>query len=322
MGMNRGWWVALALVLALGAGLVFDRHRVPVVPGPGAPAGAVVSLSASQVERSIERTLEAVKAEPADAAGWAMLAHSYVMLGRYGAASEAYAKLLALRPDDAAVHADAADALAAAQGGRLQGAPAALVARALLLDPASLRALGLAAKEAFERRRYDEAAAYWERALKLTQDAGVRQQIELSLAEARALGAPAPAATVATVAATTSAASGLAFVSGRVTVAAALQDRIAPDDTVFVFARPAEGSRMPVALLRRQARDLPLYFALDDTLAMVPQSRLSQQGRVMLGVRVSRRGDAIAAPGDLQGQLGPVALGTTGLRLEITDVVK
>lgn len=307
---KRGWLVAMALLLALAAGLLFDRSRTPGLPGPAAP---VVSLSASQVERSIERASDAVKADPADAASWAMLAHSYAMLGRHGAANEAYAKLLALRPDDAAVHADAADALAAAQGGRLQGAPAVLVARALVLDPASLRALGLAAKEAFERRRYDEASAYWERALKLTQDAGVRRQIELSLAEARALGAPPMAA---------SAAGGLAFVSGRVTVATALQGRISPDDTVFVFARPTEGSRMPVALLRRQARDLPLDFALDDTLAMVPQSRLSQHGRVMLGVRVSRRGDAIAAPGDLQGQLGPVALGTTGLRLEITDVVK
>jgi cytochrome c-type biogenesis protein CcmH len=103
-----------------------------------------------------------------------------------------------------------------------------------------------------------------------------------------------------------------------VTVTADLRSRIAADDTVFIFARPVQGSRMPLALLRKQGRDLPLDFALDDSLAMVPQARLSQHEQVMLGVRVSRRGDAIPASGDLEGELGPVTLGATGLKLEIS----
>jgi cytochrome c-type biogenesis protein CcmH len=74
---------------------------------------------------------------------------------------------------------------------------------------------------------------------------------------------------------------------------------------------------MPVALLRKRGSDLPLDFALDDTLAMVPTALLSQQAQVIVGVRVSKRGDAIPAAGDLEAEFGPVKPGTTGLKLEI-----
>jgi cytochrome c-type biogenesis protein CcmH len=77
---------------------------------------------------------------------------------------------------------------------------------------------------------------------------------------------------------------------------------------------------MPVALLKKRGRDLPLDFALDDSLAMTREARLSQHAQLMLGVRVSRRGDAIAATGDLEGELGPVKLGSSGLVLELSRV--
>ncbi len=239
-----------------------------------------------------------------------MLAHSYEMAGRFDQAGPAYEKLLALKPQDAQVHADYADALGVAHQGSLQGEPARLIAKAIQLDPRNLKALVLAGKEAFERQRFGDAVALWERALQATTDPAVQRPIQTSIAEARSFmqpGRPAPA----------SAAGGLAFVSGRVEVADALKSSVGADDTVFIFARPTDGSRMPVALLRKKGRDLPLNFALDDTLAMVPQARLSQHAQVMLGVRVSKRGDAIPVPGDLEGQAGPVPLGSTGLKLTI-----
>jgi cytochrome c-type biogenesis protein CcmH len=176
--------------------------------------------------------------------------------------------------------------------------------------------LVLGGKEAFERKRYEQSIALWEKALAATQDAALRRPIETSIAEARALSAPAGAAP-----AKAPVAGGPAFVAGRVTLAAALQDKVAPDDTVFIFARPGDGkSRMPIALLRKRAGDLPLDFALDDSLAMVPTAKLSQYPQLLLGVRVSKRGDAIPVAGDLEGELGPVKLGASGLKLEISRV--
>jgi cytochrome c-type biogenesis protein CcmH len=277
---------------------------------PAASGATAPALSASQVERGIASAREAVERNPKDAAGWAMLAHSYEMAGRFDQAGPAYEKLLALQPEDAQVHADYADALGVASKGSLQGAPARLIAKALALDPKNLKALVLAGKEAFERQRYAEAISFWERAVKATTDVAVQRPIQTSMAEAQSFLRPSGLAPA-------SAAGGLSFVSGRVEVAEALKSSIGPDDTVFIFARPTEGSRMPVALLRKKGRDLPLNFALDDTLAMVPQARISLHTQVMLGVHVSKRGDAIPVTGDLEGQIGPVPLGSTGLKLSI-----
>jgi cytochrome c-type biogenesis protein CcmH len=95
-----------------------------------------------------------------------------------------------------------------------------------------------------------------------------------------------------------------------------------PDDTVFVFARPAEGSRMPLAILRKQVKDLPLQFTLDDSMAMSPANALSGASKVIVGARISRSGNAMPQPGDLTGQTATVNVGASGLQIEIKDAVK
>jgi cytochrome c-type biogenesis protein CcmH len=107
-----------------------------------------------------------------------------------------------------------------------------------------------------------------------------------------------------------------------VSLAPALRATAAPDDTVFIFARAAEGSRMPLALLRKQVKDLPLEFKLDDSLAMSPATRLSTAQRVIVGARISKSGQAMPQPGDLEGLTAPVAVGATGLKIEIATPVK
>ncbi|WP_455566776.1 c-type cytochrome biogenesis protein CcmI/CycH [Piscinibacter sakaiensis] len=95
-----------------------------------------------------------------------------------------------------------------------------------------------------------------------------------------------------------------------------------PTDTVFIVARAAEGPRMPLAVLRRQARDLPFDYRLDDSLAMSPEFRLSGQTRVVVVARISRSGNALPQPGDLSGQSTPVAPGASGVAVEIGSVVE
>jgi cytochrome c-type biogenesis protein CcmH len=106
-----------------------------------------------------------------------------------------------------------------------------------------------------------------------------------------------------------------------VSLSPALAAKAQPGDTVFVFARPADGARMPLALLRRQVKDLPLNFDLDDSLAMSPQARLSSVQRVVVSARVSKSGQAQPQPGDFEGSSAAVAVGATGLKLVIERVV-
>ena len=88
-----------------------------------------------------------------------------------------------------------------------------------------------------------------------------------------------------------------------------LAAQVKPDDTVFVFARAAQGPRMPLAIVRKQVRDLPLSVSLDDSLAMSPAMVLSKFSEVSVGARISRSGNAMPQSGDLQGSKSPVAVG-------------
>jgi cytochrome c-type biogenesis protein CcmH len=111
-------------------------------------------------------------------------------------------------------------------------------------------------------------------------------------------------------------------VSGIVKLAPALAAKIEPTDTVFIFARAAEGPRMPLAILRRQARDLPIEFALDDSMAMTPTMKLSSFPQVVIGARVSKSANATPQPGDLQGLSAPIKVGANGVSVVIDSEVK
>jgi cytochrome c-type biogenesis protein CcmH len=311
--------VVLVLAMAL-AWFAWRRGGTPgapvVAPATTAATGDGKMLSTEQLRQSIAKAAEQVKQEPNNSSAWAMLAHSQAMLGDFEAARKSYAQLAQLLPGDAQVLADYADAAGVAQGRKLAGEPAALIAKALALDPKNLKALALAGREAFERKSYGQAIAFWERARALTKDAALGAEIDANIAEARAFdGREAPSkAALSRPGGTT--------IAGRLTLAPALASKVSPGDTVFVFARPLKGSRMPVALLRKKVSDLPLDFTLDDSMAMVPEIKLSMLASVAVGARVSRRGDATPQAGDLQGLVDTVELGSKGVKLEINEVLK
>ena len=91
-------------------------------------------------------------------------------------------------------------------------------------------------------------------------------------------------------------------------------DAPGPEDTLFVFARGPDGKGMPLAILRKKVKDLPLQFTLDDSLAMSPAAKISGAGSVVVSARISKTGDALPQAGDLSGQTGPVDVGTGSLK--------
>jgi cytochrome c-type biogenesis protein CcmH len=274
-----------------------------------------------QIAAMTERLATRMKEKPDDAEGWAMLARSYSVLGRHPEALVAYEKAVALRKDDSVLLADYADSLAIKNNRKLTGEPMRLVERALKLDPRNIKALAMAGTDAFERKDFRGAVKFWEQAVQTgPADSPIVQQVESSLDEARALAGL--GVDIKSVGANVGvAAPSSAFVSGTVTLAPGFRDKVQPGDTVFVFARAVEGSRMPLALVRKQVKDLPFQFTLDDSTAMSPDSKISSTQKVIVGARVSKSGNAKPQPGDLSGQPLPVALGLTGLKLEIKEQV-
>jgi len=92
---------------------------------------------------------------------------------------------------------------------------------------------------------------------------------------------------------------------------------------LFVYARAATGPRMPLAIVRKTVKDLPLKFTLDDSMAMNPAMKLSNFQQVVVGARISKSGNAIPQPGDLQVVSQPMGVNDIkDLELVINEVVK
>lgn len=257
----------------------------------------------------------ATQAAPSTAQGWMALARQYVAVSRFGDAALALRRVVEQVPPNASLLADLADVTSMAQGKRLAGEPARLVQQALDLDPRHVKALSLAGSVAFEARDYAAARGYWQRALDvLPAGSPLARSLQGSVLEATQLeGAQAGAAPAAQPAAA-------AALSGEVAISPALAARVPPGATLFVFARAAQGPRMPLAIVRRAVGPWPAAFKLDDSQAMAPELRLSGFAQVVVGARVSASGSATPQSGDLVGSSTAVAPGTTGLRVLIDGV--
>jgi cytochrome c-type biogenesis protein CcmH len=240
---------------------------------------------------------------------------------------------------------------------RSRGVGSKLIERALKLDPDNVKALALAGAAAFDRRDGAEAALLWDRvALLGPPGSPVVEQAREGAAEARKMvaerassastpagnAAPSPAGpaagpgpraagpggsagTMPGMPSSPTAAVAGPTVRGTVTLSAALKAQARPEDAVFIFARNAEGGpgggRMPLAILRLQVKDLPAPFTLDDSLAMGPGMGLSSAQKVIVGARISRSGQAMPQPGDVEGLSAPVAVGSQGVVVDISRVL-
>jgi cytochrome c-type biogenesis protein CcmH len=85
-----------------------------------------------------------------------------------------------------------------------------------------------------------------------------------------------------------------------------LQGQAKPEDTVFIYAQAHSGPKMPLAIIRKQVKDLPLTVSLSDADAMMPAMKLSTFKAARLLARISNSGNAMPQPGDLIGTIEQV----------------
>jgi len=317
--------LAAAIVIGLGlpllAGLAYWKlGNLEGLQNVAAETDGAHRLTGEQMEALVERLAERMQKRPDDAEGWVLLGRSLNSLGKHERAVAAYARAAQLLPQNADILADYADSVAMAQGRSLEGEPSALLKRALAADPNHVKALALAGTAEFDRRNYAGAIAYWERILKVVPpDTEFTRSVIGSIAEARGLAATvaAPAKTART--AKTPAAG--ASIAGTVSLDPSLATKAAPGDTVFILARPAAGSRMPLAIARVTVAQLPYRFTLDDSMAMAPGATISSHAQVTVVARVSKSGSAAPQKGDIEGSVGPVAPGASGLKIALSRVL-
>jgi len=240
----------------------------------------------------------------------ALLGRFYMGQQDYQQASEIYRDLATAAPGDAQALAYAAQAEFLAAGRVLSDESRLLAEQALAVDPHQRTALGLLGMASFEQGQFRAAIEYWERLL-VTEPAGsdsasmiasVIERARENLGEEGAASVSEPEA-----------------LEPGVTVSVSMPDsaEYGMGDTVFVLARsPESGSRMPIAVQRLSAAQLPVTLRLSDSNSMAGQ-KISEAESVLVVVQVSPNGQPGEANATWLGEAGPVPPGTDSTPLEV-----
>jgi cytochrome c-type biogenesis protein CcmH len=336
--------LALCLMLPVCAVLLYGTWGSPMGLDPAAlarsapddgPNATVTPEKIAQMVGQLERRLQD---EPNNVDVWVMLARLQRSQEKFPASEKSFAKALALTPDDD-LAVERAEVVAQLQGGDFSGEPWAVINRILKAKPNQNNALLLAGSASFSEGRFAQAIQHWERVrASLPPQSEDINALDSALAQARERLAPGRASdqissagrasdqSLATGRASDQASNSAsasaqpafptspstptsvaaARIAGRVSLAPELAAQTSPSDTVFIYATPAQGGRMPLAIVRTTVSALPFDFVLDDSQAMGPQSKLSSASEVVLKARISKTGQAMAQPGELGVSVGPV----------------
>ncbi|MBN4050613.1 c-type cytochrome biogenesis protein CcmI [Gammaproteobacteria bacterium AH-315-M22] len=314
--------VVIALFVPLFAVFLYFELGAPKsLSGEEISASGLQFQTQDQLKEIVQDLRKAVADAPDDGETWTVLARAHLMLGEFPQAVGAFKEAEKITTPDAQFFADLSDATAMARGGNMQGEPVSLLRKAIELDPNNEKALWLFGTAAFESGDLEAALVPWRRLLGLmpsdTESATTMfdniKQVEAMLANVKANTDKARLSP------------GQGRVTGTITIADELKAELTADAVIFIFAVAAEGAakeaKVPLAAMRATLAELPLTFALDDSMAMIPAMRLSTVNDVVLTARVSKSGDAIAASGDLQGILEGVKVGSSDNQLVINTRV-
>lgn len=299
-----GLALTLAFVLPLAAAGLYLRVGTPIALNGTASQADLGQLTLPQAISELRAHLAQ---QPDDQQGWMLLAQTSTMQHDPATARDAYDRVLKLNPNDTDAMVGWAETDSMLHSDHLiQGHAMDLLKRAVQMQPNSQRGLWLLGIAAFQHGQYANAAATW-RVLQPQLEAGSKVAVavaqQIALADARRAGAPAEAGSSHAA----PAASG-ARLQVKVSLAPALQSKLAPGDTLFVYARAPDGPPMPLAVAKLAASQLPTSVTLSDAMAMTPSMQLSSVARVFIGARISHSGQPIAQPGDLEGSAGVVAV--------------
>lgn len=320
---GKGGWLGLlvaTLFVAVVTVSVYLYLGTPQLIDPEAMQAQQSEQELPSIEEMMTALVERLKENPEDAEGWYLLGRTYMAMQDYQKAAFAFDKLNQLVSDQPSIMLALADALAMASGGDMQGRPAELIRKAVTLAPEDQTALWLAGMVEDQSGNHARALEHWRHLKpKLSDDPEATQQVDRLIAAAeRKQTASGPSQAVVEQAPAQPVGQAI---TARISLAAELAARVQPEESLFVYARALEGPKMPLAAVRLKVSDLPTTIQLNDSQAMVPGMSLSQFEQVVVGARISRSGNAIAASGDLLGEVSPVPVSGDGVVELVIDSV-
>ena len=319
----QGRWVVYVLLIVvplLSTGLYFLLGNYPAVSHSAEMSVDTERLKLAEINKMVTRLAEKMQDNPDNGQGWLMLGQSYRALEQYPKAVEALANAYRLLGDKPEVMLLYADALANANDKNLIGKPSELIAKVLALEPDNMEALWLGGMA--KAQSGEDQAAYdtWKKLLGLLPPSSEGQKQIQGLLDQ--LVAEKPNVIVDNKSSKPAVANGVE-VKVAVDMTAELKATAKPNDTVFIYAQALSGPKMPLAIARKIVSELPVTVTLNDSMAMMPNMKLSNFPKVKLLARVSASGNAMPQAGDLIGSLDSVELtDKTAHKIIINDAIK
>jgi len=277
--------------------------------------------SMHSIEEMVANLSAHLQEQPENGEGWKLLARTYLVMNRYQDAVHAYQNARKYIGDDPQLLADYSEALILANNNSFTEEAANLINLSLQANPDEPKALWIAGYASFERGDIAKTLHYWKQLLNVlppgsNESESLVENINKIKQNAAAIS-PDKGIAVTKVIDTS-----MSAIDVQVNLASALLKKASPEDTVFIFARASEGPRMPLAIVRKQVKDLPVRVTLDDSTAMSPAMRLSKFKQVVISARVSKSGDATPRSGDLSGSSAAIQPGeVTGVIITIDQIL-
>ncbi|KNC65278.1 cytochrome C biogenesis protein, partial [Pseudoalteromonas rubra] len=245
-----------------------------------------------------------------DAVAWMLLGRVAMSLNDFEMAMQAFDKALEMQPNNSNVKVSYAQALLVEGSENAMNRAARMLSQVLQREPRNIDAISLLALIAYERQDWKESKAAFEVLLaSMTQDdpryAMIKQRItdldqKLSTAQVAQPAMPENGLQVS------------------VSLASELADKIPENATLFVFAKAAQGPPMPLAVAKLTDFNLPLSVNLDDSMAMMPNLKLSGFKEVVVTARISVDGNVALQSGELEGATQTITMTPEAQQVSVT----
>ncbi|GEB69491.1 Cytochrome C biogenesis protein [Pseudoalteromonas carrageenovora] len=228
-----------------------------------------------------------------DEVAWMLLGRVAMSLNEFDMAQQSFDKALQMNPDNMQVLISFSQVLLLEGSEANMTRAAGMLSKVLKVEPTNLDAISLLALIAYERKDWPQAKAAFEVLLASMQKNDTRyEMIAGRIADIeeqmQAEGSVLPVTTQSVINVT-------------VKLTDELKQQQPESGILFVFAKAAQGSPMPLAVVKLKEYSFPMSVQLTDANAMVAGLNLSSAQDIVISARISKDESVMPSSGELEG---------------------
>ncbi len=229
-----------------------------------------------------------------DEVAWMLLGRVAMSLNEFDMAQQSFDKALRMNPDNMQVLISYSQVLLLEGSEANMTRAAGMLSKVLKVEPTNLDAISLLALIAYERKDWPQAKAAFEVLLASME----KNDSRYSMISERIADIEKQMQTEGSVMPVTTTTGAIAVT---VDIAKELIDKQPKDGILFIFAKAASGSPMPLAAVKLAKYSFPITVELSDSSAMVAGLNLSSAENIIISARISIDDSVMPSSGELEG---------------------